>query len=332
MDEAMKKSGVVLGVVVGAVMSFAASGAAGPDVFLKSIASGTAHEALMSVAFDHQAGVAVGAAGEIKNTADGGKSWTQDPAPSPLALLGVDIRNGLTIAVGQMGFIVTRDGSGGWQKRDSGTTERLLSVGLNSKGDAVAVGSFGTVIMSTDRGATWHPIAPDWGTLVKDQGDQFMPHIYAVQIDDNDTITIAGELGSILRTQDAGKSWAFLHHGDVASQKEVESLFALDIRSDGVAYAVGQNGLILRSKDGGQTWQNANSNINSNLLAIHSSTDGVIVATGMYSMLVSKDDGQSWDIVSDQAVASSWYSGVARPEGGATYVVGKAGSIMRVTL
>jgi len=327
-----KRSGVVLSAVFGVVMSCAASGASGPDIYLKDVVSGTAHEALMSVAFDRQAGVAVGAAGEIKTTTDGGKSWTQEPAPSPLSLLGVDIRNGLTVAVGQMGLIVTRDGGAGWQKKDSGTTERLFSVALSSKGDAVAVGSFGTVIMSTDRGATWHSIAPDWGSLVKDQGDQFMPHIYAAQIDENGVITIAGELGSILRSQDMGKSWTFLHRGDVANEKEVESLFALDIRPDGVAYAVGQNGLILRSKDGGRSWLNANSNIQSNLLAIHSSTDGVIVVTGMYSMLVSKDDGNTWAIVSDPAVASSWYAGVARPDGGSNYVVGKAGSIVKVTL
>ncbi|MDE0853358.1 MAG: hypothetical protein OSA97_02905 [Nevskia sp.] len=321
---------LVLVAGVAAAVSFAASGSPGPSIYLKNVVTGTPHQALMAIAFDKTTGVAVGAAGEIENSTDGGATWKADPSPTPLSLLGVDIHNDLSIAVGQMGLVVVRDRGTQWVKKDTGTTERLLNVSINSEGNAVAVGSFGTVLESTDRGGTWNSIAPEWGSLMKDQGDQFMPHMYAAHIDDAGTITVAGELGCILQSRDGGKSWAVVHHGDSASHNEEESLFSMDFRSDGVAFAVGQNGRILRSANGGATWQVSDSNVRSNLLSIHSSANGEIVVTGMYSMLVSNNDGKTWNTVRDQEIGSGWYAGVARSAGGANYAVGKAGSILKV--
>ncbi len=305
---------------------------AGPSITLKSLLSGTPHQGLMAIAFDGSVGVAVGVGGEIETTQDSGKRWQVAPSPSPLALLGVDVKDGLTVAVGQRGLILVRHGSPDWKKTESGTSERLFSVSVNSKGNAVAVGSFGTVIASTDRGETWQSIAPNWAALIHEQGDQFTPHVYAAHLDDAGTVTVAGELGVILRSSDAGKTWNVLHQGDSSNHKEDESLFALDIRKDGIAYAVGQDGEILRSSDGGLKWAPLNSGTKSILLGVHSSPGGEIVVTGMYSMLVSKDDGKTWNLVIDQAVASSWYAGVARPADGADIVVGKSGVIMRVAL
>ena len=305
---------------------------AGPEVTLKNLLSGTPHQGLMAIAFDGGVGVAVGAGGEIETTRDGGNRWQLTASPSPLALLGVDLKGGLGIAVGQGGLILVCHGSPDWKKMDSGTSERLFSVSVNSRGNAVAVGSFGTVIASSDQGATWQSIAPNWAALIHEQGDQFTPHVYATHLDDNDTVTIAGELGVILRSSDRGKTWKVLHMGDSSNHKEDESLLSLDIRKDGIGYAVGQDGAILRSTDGGLQWTHVNSGTKSILLSIHSSSDGVIVVTGMYSMLVSKDDGKTWNLVIDQAVASSWYAGVARPSDGADIVVGKSGTIIRVSL
>jgi len=307
-------------------------GEPGPGVTLTNLLGGTPHQALMAIGFDGGVGVAVGAGGEIEATQDSGKLWKLEPSPSPLALLGVDLKDGLAIAVGQKGLILVRHGGPDWKKEDSGTTERLFSVSVNSKGTAVAVGSFGTVIASFDQGATWQSIAPNWAALIHEQGDGFTPHIYATHLDDAGTVTIAGELGVILQSSDAGKTWQVLHQGDSSNHKEDESIFALDIRKDGIGYAVGQDGAILRSGDGGLKWAAVNSGTKSILLSIHSSSDGEIVVTGMYSMLVSKDDGKTWNLVIDQSVASSWYAGVARPADGADIVVGKSGAIMRVAL
>src|SRR3954468_16049882 len=65
---------------------------------------GTNHEALFSIALDGKAGVAVGAAGDLRESADAGVSWHALAAtPTPQALLGVGLDATHAIAVGQQG-------------------------------------------------------------------------------------------------------------------------------------------------------------------------------------------------------------------------------------
>lgn len=322
----------VLHRVILAIGVFTASisfGGTGPT--LVEVTGGTAHQALMAVAFDQSSGVAVGAGGEILITQNDGKTWQPAAAPAPLGLLGVDIKGSLSIAVGQGGAVLVRDGGTDWKKRESGSTERLFSVAINSKGYAVTVGAFGTVLSSLDRGKNWKVIAPHWAQFSDaEQGDGFQPHIYGVNVDDAGVITIVGELGSILRTNNDGAKWVLLHKGDSVTRKETASLFALDMRTDGVAYAVGQEGMILKSSDGGSTWLQLNSGTQAILLGVCSSAKGGVVVTGMHDMIYSNNDGASWAHINDKSIASSWYIGVARPNAGPIVVVGNSGKIMRV--
>ena len=140
----------------------------------EALVTGVAHDALFTINFDGAAGIAGGAPGRVLNTADGGKTWSPDKTfPSPLAVLGADVNGERAIAVGQMGTVFVREGKAAWKKIDSGSAERLMNVSLNSKGLAVAVGSFGTVIKSSDGGNTWSAIPPDWKPyLTADQADQ----------------------------------------------------------------------------------------------------------------------------------------------------------------
>jgi photosystem II stability/assembly factor-like uncharacterized protein len=145
-----------------------------------------------------------------------------------------------------------------------------------------------------------------------------------VAVDSHGVITAVGEFGLILRTVDAGKTWQTLHKGDA-------SLFALQLRADGVGYAVGQDGAVLRTADGGSTWTPMTVNSSSILLGVNSGTDGRVVVTGIHDMLVSDDDGKSWRHVIDPEVATSWYQGIARAETASpVFAVGHGGQIIRV--
>jgi photosystem II stability/assembly factor-like uncharacterized protein len=297
---------------------------------LVEVTGGTLHQALMAVAFDQQNGVAVGAGGEIDISQDGGRTWKQSASPVPLGLLGVDIKQSLSIAVGQGGLILVRDAGADWSKAQGSGSERLFSVAINSKGYAVAVGAFGTVLASRDRGKTWQSIAPQWPTFNDAQeSESFEPHMYAVVVDEAGAVTIAGEMGTILRSTDGGATWKAMHRGDHVSHKEDASIFAMEIRDDEVGYAVGQDGMILRSTDAGANWKQIDSGTRAILLGVSSSAKGDAVVTGMHDMLYSKDDGLNWHHVPDRSIASSWYVGIARSSEGSVLVVGNAGKIMR---
>lgn len=288
---------------------------------LAPIVSGNVHDALFAVEFDQQAGVAVGAAGAIYDSRDGGKTWKAvTPAPTPLSLLGVSSSAGRSIAVGQTGLVLTRENDKPWQQADSGSQERLFAVSLNSKGEAVAVGSFGTVLRSQDAGHSWQTIAPDWTPYTTDNQQ---PHLYTCAIDEAGTVTIAGEFGLILRLTAQSKSWQLLHKGDA-------SLFAMELKADGSGYAVGQSGSVLRTADGGRSWQAQDVGSAAILLGVHASDNGHVLITGMRDAVSSSDGGKTWQHLSDPLVTASWYAGVAQGAGGALIAVGNAGQIVRV--
>jgi photosystem II stability/assembly factor-like uncharacterized protein len=301
------------------------SAAAQGGVSVDTLLAGHAHDSLFALAFDRDRGVAVGAAGLIYETADRGQTWKRAlPAPTSLSVLGVDLKRSECLAVGQMGLILRRDGADAWKKVDSGTTERLFAVSVNSDGMAVAVGSFGTVLQSVNHGESWRSIAPE--NIAQYSTDQLaQPHLYAVVLNDQGVITVAGEYGLILRSSDGGVHWNAVHKGE-------SSLFALDLHSDGPSYAVGQSGAIVRSIDAGATWNDVVSNSAANLLGVSASANGKVVVTAMHEILTS-DDGERWHPLNWGDFGSAWYSGVhfvGTQSESAAVLVGHAGTILRL--
>jgi photosystem II stability/assembly factor-like uncharacterized protein len=287
------------------------------------VVSGTAHQALYSIAFAGQSAVAVGAAGQILESTDAGQHWqTVSPQPTDAALLGVAADADRQIAVGQLGTILVREG-GGWKKADSGTPNRLFAVSIGSNGSAMVVGSFGTVLRSESAGAPWVSVAPTWSAFAENGVE---PHIYDVDVASNGLITLVGEFGLILRSSDAGKSWTRVHSGDA-------SLLALDLRrADGVGYAVGQSSTVLRTQDHGASWSSVNSGGTSILLGVRSAADGRVFVTGMRDMLVSADDGTSWRHLGRREFTGAWYQGLSfEPQDTAVLIVGHSGRILQLT-
>jgi photosystem II stability/assembly factor-like uncharacterized protein len=311
-------------VVVAAMLpSGIASAALEAQAPIGLVRSGTAHEALFAIAFSGREGMAVGSAGSALVSSDAGSNWKQETrVPTLLALLGVALNATSAIAVGQSGLILTKHlADGDWKQVQSGTKNRLFSVGLNRHGEAVAVGAFGTVLRSTDEGAAWQSIAPPWKSYVEDAVE---PHMYVANVTDEGVLTICGEFGLILRSANGGARWALAHKGDA-------SIFALHIRPDGIGYAVGQSGTILQTADRGVSWKGLEPATKANLLGVHSTADGHVVVTGMHDMLESDDDGHSWRHVKTAETTASWYGGVSQADAtAAVLMVGHAGQIVRV--
>lgn len=306
-------------VVAAALVSSAVGAAEPPAAALSSVVSGTVHQALFAISMDGKTGYATGVAGEVLQTRDGGKSWqAMTPAPTPLTLLGVSTRGGRTLAVGQQGLVLSlKDGK--WTPVDSGSKSRLFSVRLDQKGDAVAVGEFGTVLVSSDGGQSWHSAAPDWKNFTTDGAE---PHLYDAVIADNGEMTIAGEFGLILRSDDGGASWRALHHGD-------SSIFGLSLDAQGRGFAVGQVGTVLRTDDNGKSWTTLDSGSHANLLSVQAVSHDVVVISGIRGSLVTHDGGQTWQSRTEGALGNLWFSEMAATNDG-VLVVGQMGQMVRL--
>ena len=104
-------------------------------------------------------GYAVGDAGTILATTNGGSTWTAQTSGSTAALLSVHFVSATTgWAVGSSGTILkTTNGGTTWTAQTSGTTGTLNTVYFVSptRGWAAGSSTSGNILSTTDGGATW---------------------------------------------------------------------------------------------------------------------------------------------------------------------------------
>lgn len=301
----------------------------------------TPHDRLYSVAFSGDFGAAVGDAGLVLETTDGGKTWVRDNnPPTNLSLLSIAITGSRSIAVGQQGLIMVRDDRKPWRKIQPVNDRRLLRVSLNKNGLAVAVGAFGTLLKSTDSGETWTDLKPDWADLYKTgvtgefEAVRDEPTIYVAKVFDDGSMIIGGEFGQLNRSIDGGTTWepAFQVQAAVAGSIP-PTIFGMHFREDGVGYAAGQTGLVVGSSDSGKTWAQLDTHTEASLFDVESTRDGHVVAVGMRSGLVSADAGKTWKPLKALDVSLNWYSGLGRGAGlpsGSLIAVGHSGRVLEL--
>lgn len=240
-----------------------------------------------------------GVGGAVLSSFDGGSTWQEEASVDERsAVLGIATSGDITLMVGQGGKAWRRYGDDEWEALDTGLSERWLNIDLAPSGLAVAVGGFGALAVSTDAGTTWRPVSLDWSAFLD---DWYEPHLYDVVID-GDAVTIVGEFGLVLRSQDAAYTWTGASHGD-------ESLFALHLDSDGTGYVVGQDGYIARTSDNAASWEPCAFRGDSNLFGVAAS-DAQVLAVGMRSILESTDSCQSFQLRGGHAARQGWWQEV----------------------
>jgi hypothetical protein len=99
---------------------------------------------------------------------------------------------------------------GQWNPVDSGTTNNLNGAYLLDSGTGFVVGDTGTILKSTDTGATWTPLTS--GTSTTLHGIYFF--------DPNEGVAV-GDSGIILRTTDGGAAWQSVTSGVVDTLRSV---------------------------------------------------------------------------------------------------------------
>ncbi len=296
---------------------------------ITTMISGIPHSQFFGLAFNEGRGIAVGGKGVIFESDDAGKTWEKvEKSPSELAFLSVASRGKHTVAVGQTGVVAVSTGPGQWELGDSGSSSRLMVVDVNVSGLALAAGEFGAVIQSSDGGRSWTPSGPDWSSLaIENHFGTGEPSLYGAWVSDSGQMTLAGEYGLIVRSDDAGVTWRVIR----AMNPKASTLHALYLDERGNSFAVGQEGELLISSDGGETWVLQKVETDLNFLGVTANQEGVVVITGMRVMYRSLDGGQSWTSVREGDTTSDWYQAVrAETKSGKIFAVGHSGKIIRI--
>jgi photosystem II stability/assembly factor-like uncharacterized protein len=222
-----------------------------------------------------------GTGGEIYNTVDGGKTWKRQPGPARVTLNEICFLDSLAgWVVGDGGVVMrTTDGGSTWTEVGSGTTSNIYGLHFRSAGRGWACGEDGLTLFWD--GASWHTRQAGTDADLIDIG-----------FADDDTGWAVGHGRKVLRTEDAGLSWASQQVPEDASSflKGVRAL------STSAAVVVGLNGTLMRTDDAGLTWTIQQSGTLFGLRRIRFVSDSEGWAVGYGSTLLhTGDGGYTWE-------------------------------------
>ena len=253
---------------------------------------------------------AVGGAGTLLHSADGGATWAPlalalpagAPRPTLSQISCSDVQHCLIatapVASPASNVLVRTTDGGATGSLVSPSDQNLLSVAFSTAGSAVAVGEGGATVLSADGGATFptsiaHRLGATLGDVIRlgaSAQDAYVP----------------GHSGQIAATTNGGTSWGLLRVP--TSSNLVDVAFP----STAVGYAVGDAGTVYRTANGGVAWSILNSGGGGAPSALLAPSQGTVVLVGPTGLRRSTNSGASFASVSGSVVLGRKHGRVQR--------------------
>ena len=265
--------------------------------------------------FDTTYGFAVGDAGTIIATNDGGESWDMQYEAITGNILDVAVLDSLTaVAVGENGLAIkTTDGGYAWLDMNISSQETLTKVVFVDKLHGWICGSARTLFHTNDGGATWTKQLQSPGASIDITGMDF------ADVNNGWFSTLSG---LIYHTTNAGTSWTMQKNLAITCN-QVRFYSAL------LGMVACDNGTVALTKDGGTTWSTVSTGqtgIIFDILFVSASEIWGAVETG--KLIHSTDGGATWTITTINGY-SSFFS-LAKMNSG-IFAAGEYGVIMEYT-
>jgi photosystem II stability/assembly factor-like uncharacterized protein len=240
---------------------------------------------------------------DTNNVAVGGVAfdWTSsDPNVATVS------HTGLVHAVGEGVTQVTASAGGhadttvvavffqpGWYTQPSSTTNSLWGVFFLPDGrNGWAVGDAGTIVHTTDAGASW-------ATQVSSTSFS----LRAVWFTSAQVGYAAGYGGTVMKTQNGGVSWTRIN--TLAASENFNDICFADSQH---GWVVGANGVIARTEDAGGTWTKRFPTANElQGVSFPDTSNGWAVGQGGV-IAGTRDGGRSWYVVQPSVTANALYS------------------------
>jgi photosystem II stability/assembly factor-like uncharacterized protein len=257
--------------------------------------------------FDARSGVAVGDAGTVMRTVDGGKTWTVRRTGVTSTLFAVDmVSKKVAYAAGDLGIVLrSADGGKSWSRRPAPSAAPLFGCAFVTEKVGWVVGD-GVIYRTRDGGRHWSAQHLPGGET-----------LYAVTAIDRYRLWAVGDKGLVLSTIDGGRHWDLRRPKGGTEPEETRSgesreaaaaetkasaaaatdaadssfarlrvadrldgtergvraerlvaLYGVDFVDEKRGWAVGEDGELLFSKDGGRTWKSQKSKVTADLSAV----------------------------------------------------------------
>jgi photosystem II stability/assembly factor-like uncharacterized protein len=273
------------------------------------------YDNFQAAASDGKRLASAGGMGVLVTSADGGTTWAREVLPSPASVVGMSAcPDGTFAALDFYRKVWIGDGQGrNWQPRRLEADFNPLAIACDARDRLWVVGSFTTILSSSDHGKTWSAQPP---------GDDAI--LTAMQWVDADHGFIVGEFGTLLVTLDGGATWA--KQPGLPSDFYPYSLVFTDIRHGWVS---GVAGTVLHTIDGGKTWVSQTNATGAPMYALLHAGERVFGVGGAGRLIIL--NGDQWVAVANTPRFASYLAAGAPLEPRGVLVAGAAGALQVVS-
>jgi len=275
----------------------------------------------------------VGELGRIFHTTDGGETWERQDAGTKRPFLAIACPDARTAWIaGKEGIVYgTTDGGATWTEAKTGSNRHVFALEFAGRDRGHGAGDFGTMIHTDDAGKTWTSMrvppevqlpesAFDTGV---DPGDI---NLYGISYADPDHLWVVGEFGTIMASDDGGRTFRQQH---APIESTLSGVHFVDAQH---GWAVGIDNVILRTDDGGTTW-----NAQTPPIAQRSFYDVMVagergwIVGNAGTVLKSGDGGTTWQVEPlPIQLAANWIRSIALLPSGHGLAVGAEGLVFRL--
>jgi photosystem II stability/assembly factor-like uncharacterized protein len=317
--------------VLAAALAVLAAAAVGTAVPVKP---GEVRQGLFGTCFaTDRDGWTVGELGRIFHTSDGGETWERKDAGTKRPFLAVACLDARSAWIaGKEGIVYgTHDAGATWTAANTGSNRHVFTLAFADPQRGHGAGDFGTMIHTEDGGATWTkqqvPPEVELPESALDTGvDPGDVNLYALSYGDRDHVWVVGEFGTIMASEDGGRTWKQQH-------SPVEStLFGVHFADPRRGWAVGIDSVILHTEDGGAAWTAQKPPVTQRSfydVTVVGGSGWIVGSAG--TVLKSGDGGATW-VVEPLPIelAANWIRSVWITPAGHGFAVGAEGLAFRI--
>lgn len=250
----------------------------------------------------------------------------------------------------------------GWLTQSSQTQKILSSVYFINANEGFAVGTWGTILSTSNGGTTWsksegtyldyyddiiflkgdpeigyifgyHSSAPT-GRVLKttDQGEtwdivgSFADELFysGFALEDNNTVVTVGDAGIVYRSTDGGEEW----ESENIQNNLFRSITFVNSAESEFGIIVGYNGKIYRTANKGASWTSIESPTSNDLRCVHFPSENIGYACGYNGTIIkTTNSGISWSTVNSGTTTD--LRSIFFSDNNTGYVVGNSGLIRK---
>lgn len=160
---------------------------------------------------------------------------------------------------------------------DEGMTSPMLSVWFANDSEGYALGAYGVFLHTVDGGESWK-----MESNRLDNPDKY--HLYSIARSNAGTLLVAGEAGTLLRSEDNGGNWERIE------AIYAGSFFGAVAPNDGSLLIFGLRGNVFRSTDEGVSWERVRTGDQRTLMCGTVANDGTVILAGSAGVILMSDD------------------------------------------